>query len=108
MVDILTGILSGMGHSLKLPRQRASHFFAALKIEAFREVEEFKMEMDEMIRDLKNTPLAEGSSRVYVAGEKEFLAQEENLRLGVPLHPKVIYRLRQLSEELAIPWNLEV
>ncbi len=107
MVDILTGVLSGMGHSMKLQRLRAGHFFGAIKIEAFRDTEEFKLEMDEMIRDLRNTPPAEGSSRVFVAGEKEYIAQEENLRLGVPLHPKVAYRLKQIGEELGIPWNMD-
>jgi len=103
MVDILCGVLSGMGHSLKVPRSRAGHFFGAIQIEAFRDLEEFKLEMDEMIRDLKAIPPLQEGGRVYVAGEKEYLAQAENLRLGIPLHPKIIYRMAQLSQELDIP-----
>jgi LDH2 family malate/lactate/ureidoglycolate dehydrogenase len=105
MVDILVGVLSGMGHSVKVKRLTAGHFFGALRIDAFRDVDEFKAEMDEMIRDLHNTARAEGVNHIYVAGEKEFLAEQENRRLGVPLHPKVVHRLKQISEEFAIPWN---
>jgi LDH2 family malate/lactate/ureidoglycolate dehydrogenase len=107
MVDILTGVLSGMGHSMKVQTLRAGHFFGAIRIDAFRDADEFKAEMDELIRDLHNTPKVEGAARVYVAGEKEYLAQEENLKLGVPLHPKVVYRMKQLAQELDIPWPLE-
>ncbi len=104
MVDILVGVLSGMGHSAKVGRWRAGHFFGAMRIDAFRDVEEFKADMDAMIRDLHSTPTAEGVSRVYVAGEKEYLAQAENLQLGVPLHPKVVHRLKELGQEFDIPW----
>ncbi len=104
MVDILTGVLSGIGPGFRLARLRAGHFFAAFRIDGFRDVETFKTDMDELIRGLRNTPTVDGASRVYVAGEKEYMAQAENLRLGVPLHPKVIYRLKQIGEEYNIPW----
>ncbi len=108
MVDILGGVLSGIGPSFSLGRLQAGHFFGAFRIDAFRDVDEFKTEMDELIRGLRATPLAEGAERVYVAGEREYLAQAENLRLGVPLHPKVIYRLKQLGQEFNIPWIDEI
>jgi LDH2 family malate/lactate/ureidoglycolate dehydrogenase len=104
MVDILTGVLSGAGPSYQLARLKAGHFFGAFRVDGFRDVEEFKADMDELIRGLRATPLAEDAERVYVAGEKEYLAEEQNLRLGVPLHPKVVYQLKQYSQEYNIPW----
>jgi L-2-hydroxycarboxylate dehydrogenase (NAD+) len=104
VVDILTGVLSGIGPSLQLGRLKAGHFFAAFRIDAFQEVDEFKAAMDAYIRGLKATPLAEGAERIYVAGEKEYLAEQENLKLGIPLHPKVIYRLKQIGQDYNIPW----
>jgi LDH2 family malate/lactate/ureidoglycolate dehydrogenase len=103
MVDILCGVLSGMGSGLRLPRLKAGHFFGALRIDAFRDVAEFKAEMDAMIQDLHATPPVPGVDRVYVAGEKEFLAEAENRRLGVPLLPGVVQRLLELGEEFGIP-----
>lgn len=102
MVDILCGVLSGMGAGMRLPRLRAGHFFGALKIEAFRDAAEFKADMDLMIRDLKNTPPVAGVDRVYVPGEKEFLAEVENRRLGVPLLPGVVQRMLEIGQELGI------
>jgi L-2-hydroxycarboxylate dehydrogenase (NAD+) len=103
MVDILCGVLSGMGSGLRLPRLKAGHFFGALRIDAFRDVAEFKAEMDAMIQDLHATPPVPGADRVYVAGEKEFLAEAENRQLGVPHLPGVVQRLLELGEEFGIP-----
>ncbi len=104
MVDILCGVLSGMGHSFKVGPLQAGHFFCAMQVEAFRPIAEFRAEMDEMIRDLRATPPVSGAARVYVAGEKEYMAEKENLVKGVPLHPKVLFQLKQLSQELDIPF----
>jgi L-2-hydroxycarboxylate dehydrogenase (NAD+) len=103
MVDILCGVLSGMGYGMRLPRLQAGHFFGALRIDAFRDVAEFKAEMDAMIRELRATKPIEGVERVYVAGEKEFLAEAENRRLGVPLSFGVVQRLLELGQELDLP-----
>lgn len=102
MVDILCGVLSGMGHGMRLPPLQAGHFFGALRVDAFRDLAEFKAEMDEMIRTLRATSPAEGVERVYVAGEKEHLAEVENRRLGVPLLTGVVQRLLELGQELGI------
>ncbi|MDB5078138.1 MAG: Malate/L-lactate dehydrogenase [Chloroflexi bacterium] len=103
MVDILCGVLSGMGYGMRLPRLQAGHFFGALRIDAFRDVTEFKAEMDDMIRELRSTKPVEGVERVYVAGEKEFLAEAVNRQLGVPLLAGVVQRLLELGQELDIP-----
>jgi LDH2 family malate/lactate/ureidoglycolate dehydrogenase len=102
MVDILCGVLSGMGAGLRLPRLKAGHFFGALRIDAFRDVAEFKADMDQMIRDLHSTKPMDGVERVYVAGEKEYLAEQENRRLGVPLLPGVVQRLHEIQQELGL------
>jgi LDH2 family malate/lactate/ureidoglycolate dehydrogenase len=102
MVDILSGVLSGMGAGLRLPRLKAGHFFGALRIDAFRDVAEFKAEMDAMIKDLHATKPVEGVERVYLAGEKEYLAERENRRLGVPLLPGVVQLLVELGQGLGL------
>lgn len=102
MVDIFCGVLSGMGYGMRLPRLKAGHFFGALRIDAFRDVAEFKADMDAMIRELHATKPVEGVERVYVAGEKEYLAEAENRRLGVPLLPGVVRRLLEIGNELGL------
>ena len=105
VVDILCGVLSGMGASPGLGRN-FSHFFGALRIDAFRPANEFKAMMDEMGADLRATPTLPGYERVLVPGDKEARAREERLKEGIPLHPPVAESLLALGRELDVPLEL--
>ncbi len=90
MVDILCAVLCGAPFGPAVADTatssgRVSHFFGALKIAAFRDPRAFRRDMDQMLRDLRNTPPAEGAERVYFAGQKEFEAEAECRRNGIPL-----------------------
>jgi L-2-hydroxycarboxylate dehydrogenase (NAD+) len=90
MVDILCAVLCGapFGPDLsdtETSSARVSHFFGAIRIDTFRNPQEFRCDMDRMLRDLRNCPPAEGAERVYFAGQKEFEKEAECLRIGVPL-----------------------
>jgi len=112
MVDILSGLLSGAAFltgvlAPSLDQQRPSnvgHFFMALSISAFRPVDEFKKDMDSLIRELKESPKATGQTEIFIAGEKEFLEEQERLQHGIPLNPKVEDDLRRLCSELEVDW----
>ncbi len=90
MVDILCAVLCGAPFGPDVADTatssgRVSHFFGTIKIAAFRDPREFRRDMDRMLRDLRNTPPAEGAERVYFAGQKEFEAEAECRRSGIPL-----------------------
>ncbi|MBI4299762.1 MAG: Ldh family oxidoreductase [Chloroflexi bacterium] len=104
LVDILCGVLSGMGYSTMLSRTTGEmgHFFAAFRIDAFRPAADFKAMMDEMMRALRATPPVEGAERVLVPGEKEAEAERERLAKGIPLHPDVVSSLGKLALEIDI------
>jgi LDH2 family malate/lactate/ureidoglycolate dehydrogenase len=78
------------------------HFFAAYRVDGFRDVGEFKRDMDALVRSLHDCPAQAGVERVLVPGEKEHLATIERSRDGIPLHSDVIGTLRALAEELEI------
>lgn len=105
-VDVLCGVLSGAGYSAALdPRGWGTgHFFAAIRIDAFRAVPAFKAMMDEMIRFLRAAPRIPGVERVYVHGEKEWETERERREKGVPLHPAVVEGLRGLEPQLGVPF----
>ena len=113
VVEILCGVLAGAAFSTLVyptgPRSARScrraigHFFGAIRIDAFRPLDEFKADMDELIRsaqDRHRRPKAQ--SRIYVAGEKEFEKEEERRREGIPLHPKVD---RRNEDRSATAWE---
>jgi L-2-hydroxycarboxylate dehydrogenase (NAD+) len=107
LVEILCGVLTGTLTALNADQDPRGHFFGAIRVDAFRPVTEFKRDMDRLIRELKSTPPIQGQNRVYVAGEIEFETAEERAERGVPLLPSVLKGLREVSEQLGMPYNLE-
>lgn len=102
MVDIFCGLLAGSAFGPAVGRTKVSHFFGAMRIDAFQPVDDFKENMDQMIRDLRESPKAEGQERIYVAGEIEFETEAERRENGIPLHPNVFETLRGLGRELEV------
>lgn len=116
LVDILSGVLSASANTnLLYPRtpegqplpSRVGHFFGAIRVDLFRPLADFKRDMDDLIRRLKNSPKAEGRDRIYIHGEKEFESAQKYRRDGIPLHVKVFADLKALGDEtgLRFPFN---
>jgi LDH2 family malate/lactate/ureidoglycolate dehydrogenase len=107
LVEILCGVLTGTMTALNANQDPRGHFFGAIRVDTFRPVDEFKRDMDRLIRELKATPPIKGQERVYVAGEIEFETAEERTERGIPLLPSVLKGLRDVSEQLGVPYDLE-
>jgi len=113
-VDIFSGVLSGAAHGAAVGRSGASgqanvgHYFAAMRVDAFRDVEEFKRDMDATIRELKTSPKAVGQERIFIHGEKEFERSEYNLQHGVPLMASVARGLEDIAAEVGVEFGLDV
>jgi LDH2 family malate/lactate/ureidoglycolate dehydrogenase len=115
LVDILCGVLPLAGYAntiypktpegKRLPAN-VGHFFGAMRIDAFRPVDEFKAAMDDIIRRLKNSAKAEGQDRIYIHGEKEFEMEDQRRENGIPLHPKTVAMMKQIAQELRVGYNL--
>jgi L-2-hydroxycarboxylate dehydrogenase (NAD+) len=107
LVEILCGVLTGTLTALNADQNPRGHFFGAIRIDSFRPADEFKRDMDRLIRELKSTTPIQGQERVFVPGEIEFETAKERAEWGIPLHPSVLEGLRELSEQLSIPYDLE-
>lgn len=78
-------MLTGLGeHGGKIP-YHLGHFFIAIDTEAFLGAESFKKTAGDILRALRASALAPGESRIYTAGEKEYLAWLERKDKGVPV-----------------------
>jgi L-2-hydroxycarboxylate dehydrogenase (NAD+) len=115
LVDIFCGVLPGLAYlNLLYPKtpdgkplpSLVGHFFGAMRIDSFRLAEDFKKDMDDMIRRLKNSNKAEGQDRIYVHGEKEFELEEKYRKEGIPLYFKVYDDLKAIGDEVGVPFNL--
>ena len=107
LVEILCGVLTGTITALNENQDPRGHFFGAIRIDSFRPADEFKRDMDRLIRELRSTPPVEGQERVYVAGEIEFETAKERTANGIPLLGSVLKGLRDVSEQLTVPYDLE-
>jgi LDH2 family malate/lactate/ureidoglycolate dehydrogenase len=67
-------------------------------------LDDFKKDMDRLARELKDSPKAEGQSRIYVHGEKSYARMEKFHKEGIPLVPKVVESMKQVGAEIGVPW----
>jgi L-2-hydroxycarboxylate dehydrogenase (NAD+) len=115
LVELLCGVLAGAAYmDLVYPKDAAGkplpanlgHIFGALRVDAFRPLDEYKASMDDAIRRLHNSSKAEGQTRIYIHGEKEFELAERNQAAGVPLEAKVVADLKKIGDEIGVPYTL--
>ena len=106
MVDILCGQLSFAEGFSNLSENRRAHFVAAYDISAFGDVEEFKDNMDGMLKGLRETKAMPGKDRVLYPGLPEEETLIERTEKGIPLHPEVIDWFKGICAELQIQYKL--
>ena len=104
VVDIFSGVLSGSVfgpnlYSKKGEPAKVSHFFGAIKIDAFIESALFKSIMYEYINTLKSSAKAADRDRIFIHGEKEFEVYDQQ-KEEVLIYYKVVEELRNIGEEV--------
>ena len=104
MVDILTGVLSGTGSAVFAERGQPLHdfWFAAWRIDAFRDPVEFKADMKRMVDRMRETKPEPGVDSVLVAGDPEGAARADRSVHGVPLDGETVEQLRALASEVGV------
>ncbi len=112
MVDVLSAVLSGANWGPFVPpfalRQEIptrsvgkgiGHFFGALRIDAFIDTDEFKRQIDELVRILRKTRPAPGTSGPLIPGDPERQAEAVRRRDGIPVVAAVVDELRDISRQ---------
>ncbi len=101
MIEVLTTVLAGAGAG---PDRRAgqAHHMLAYRVDAFTDLEQFKDDMDQYLRRLRQSKAAPGETRVLYAGLLEEEEQAERLERGIPYHPEVIEWFKEIIGELGL------
>lgn len=93
---------------------RLGHFFIAIDIEHFEDLDKFKKTTGEILRQCANAKLQPGAEHIYVAGEKEYQTELERVSTGVPLSEATQLQILQMIEELnldkdryGVDWKVE-
>lgn len=106
MVDVLSGVLPGMGSALFVDRATLAQgqWFAAWRIDAFCDPGQFKADMKRMADAIRSSRPSPGREAVLVPGDPEASARAGRSVTGVPLDEETVEQLRALGEELGIPF----
>jgi len=109
LADILCGVLGGGTIVPEMPPTRqilrggiTSHFFAAIRIDTFRDVADFKRDVSAAIAQYHSSTPAAGSPGVLVAGDPEATKAAVHQRDGIGLDPVVVASLDRVAEKLGI------
>jgi L-2-hydroxycarboxylate dehydrogenase (NAD+) len=78
------------------------HFFMAINIESFVDLENFKHTTGEILRQLRDSNKAPGQERIYTAGEKEYELEKIIPMKGIPVVPNLQKDIKFLQEELEL------
>jgi LDH2 family malate/lactate/ureidoglycolate dehydrogenase len=99
LAEVLTSLLAGAGGG-PFRRADSAHFFMALDVSAFTNLETFKADMDQYLRRLLDSKPAPGEERVIYPGIEEAEAEADRRARGIPYHPEVIEWFRATCQSV--------
>jgi LDH2 family malate/lactate/ureidoglycolate dehydrogenase len=123
MVTILSGILSGSWFPIEATRESAAanaskpveydqptmgHVFAALKIDAFQPLDQFRAAMDAMIEALHAAPPARPGDKVCYPGEIEAATAIERSKNGIPINDRLFDELQAMANRFGLDGPAQV
>ena len=97
--------LTGIGADGSHRPYHLGHWFIAIQIAAFTDPAAFKKTAGDILRELRASKKAEGQTRIYTAGEKEYLAFLERSKTGIPLNPAVRKSLEAARDEWKVAFR---
>ncbi|MEO9482063.1 MAG: Ldh family oxidoreductase [Ekhidna sp.] len=115
VVDILSAVLSGANYGPWVPPfvafidpapnpvgEGLGHFFGAMRIDAFRDGDEFKSHMDNWIERFRSSETVNPEDQVLIPGDPEREMTAERLKNGIDLLDPVVEDLRELGEKFGV------
>ncbi|MFN3411488.1 MAG: Ldh family oxidoreductase [Exilispira sp.] len=108
VVEVLSSALAGgaylkslLGYDengKKIP-YKLGHFFIAINIDNFIELESFKKTAGDIMRKLRNSKKMPDAERIWTAGEKEYEAYLFRKDKGVPVDPVLQKQIKELIDK---------
>lgn len=78
------------------------HMYFCMRADLFRDLKEFKAEMDFRIREIRNSTPMEGKGPILLPGELEYRSQIEVSEKGVPVNETLLGQLQELADSLGL------
>jgi len=103
MVEVLGGIMARAGHSRENPGPVMNGIFmVVVDIARFVSPQNFRSEVDDLIRYLKTSPVAPGVSEIMYPGEPEARAEAERRQKGIFVEEETWGQIAQAARDLGV------
>ena len=115
IVDIFSAVLSGGSYGpwappfpayiplpQNMPGEGLGHFFGAMRIDAFRPVQDFKSNMDNWITRFRNATPIDPAQKVLIPGDPEREAETTRMMEGIPVVGPVVADLQEVGARFGI------
>ena len=114
LVDLLAGVLSGAnwgpfvptfvtGHKSPPPVGKGvGHCFAAMRIDALMDVDEYQQRVDDWIQTMRTTRPAPGTDGPLIPGDPEREIEAKRRTSGIPLPETVVEQLREIGRKIGV------
>lgn len=105
MVELLSSIVS-MGTTSNKTNQNGKsgicHGFIVIDPKIFGDAQAIQDHLSAYLRELRESPKAEGQERIYTHGEKEIFAIAERMEKGISVNEKTVAEMRDLALHLGM------
>lgn len=118
MIDIFSAVLSGANYGPWVPPFVAfldppekpvgdgiGHFLGAMRIDAFRPADDFKVHMDNWIQTFRKGESIDPKNKVLVPGDPERELTIKRKKEGIPLLEPVLEDLKRLAQQFNLTFN---
>lgn len=112
MIEVLTGVLMGAAFgrdtgSVIPPdltkRLGLGHLMIAIPVDGFILLDDFFKRVNNLIDQVKQSPIAEGFDEILIPNEKEFQTQKKREKDGIPISPATVEELDSLANKFEMP-----
>ncbi|HEX8315401.1 MAG TPA: Ldh family oxidoreductase [Flavisolibacter sp.] len=120
IVDIFSAVLSGANYGpwvppfpayvpmpTNMPGKGIGHFFGAMRIDAFRPADDFKLHMDQWIERFRSAKTIEGFEKVMIPGDPEREMEADRRKNGIPLLDVVVSDLQSLADKFSLSMKVQ-
>ncbi len=94
-------MLTGFKDGKKVP-YNLGHFFIAIDINAFTDVDDFKRTTGNILRELRASKKMPGQNRIYTAGEKEYEVWMNRKDKGIPFGSELLKEFKDICNEYGV------
>ncbi|MBQ6374386.1 MAG: Ldh family oxidoreductase [Clostridia bacterium] len=104
IVELFTAILSGGTTADRIYRTGSGsgicHTFIAVDYGIFGEKAKIRAAFSEYLDKIRNSPKADGCSRIYTHGEKEMESRKVRMAEGIPVNEKTLQELKKIGADI--------